>query len=167
MGRMKPQVTQDINVFINGKGYLGTASSLKLPDIAQETIEVKGAIGAKYATGAIKAMEMTFTLKVLDANLFLGLGLNTWQNRIPVIFKGNITQDGKQKALYGAVTGDWESITLSNLEPESEIEAEVKIQVHFIELTVDNLPVILVDHDNMICLIGGVDYLAQARANLL
>jgi P2 family phage contractile tail tube protein len=167
MGRLIPQTLQDLNVFINAKGYIGTISSLKLPDIVQGMVEVKGAIGAKYATGAIKAMEMTFTLKVVDANLFLGLGLNTWKNRIPVIFKGNIMQDGTEKAIYGAVTGDWESVNLGALEAEKEAEVEVKIQAHFFELTVDNLPVILVDHKNMICIIGGVDYLANARANLL
>jgi P2 family phage contractile tail tube protein len=112
-------------------------------------------------------MEATFKLKVLDANLFLALGLNTYQNRIPIVFKGSIKQDGQIKPISGALTGDWESLNPSEFSAGSEVETEVKIQVHFYELNIDNLPVILVDAKNYICMIGGVDYLADMRNNLM
>ena len=53
-----PQTIQDVNVFIDGQGYLGVSKSLKLPEIQQEMKERKGAIEAKYATGIIKPMEI-------------------------------------------------------------------------------------------------------------
>jgi P2 family phage contractile tail tube protein len=167
MSKLVPQVLQDVNIFVDGKGYLGVASSLKLPDITQETVEVKGGIGAKYATGAINAMEASFTLKVADVNLFLGLGLNTWQNRIPVVIKASIFQDGKTKPVLATITGDWEGLNLAAIEPGKEIETEIKMQVHFYSLDIDNTPVIVADVKNMICMIGGVDYLADMRSNLL
>ncbi|MDR2342789.1 MAG: phage major tail tube protein [Campylobacteraceae bacterium] len=167
MSKIAPQIIQDVNVFVNGQGYLGVASSLKLPDIVQETIEAKGGIGMKYATGAINAMEVTFKLKVIDANLFLTLGLNTWKNKIPIVFKGSYKQDNAVKPISGTIKGDWESITVSELSAGSEAEAEIKMQVHFYELNINNKPVILVDAKNLICVIGDVDYLSDMRANLL
>jgi P2 family phage contractile tail tube protein len=166
MGRMIPQTINDVNVFVDGKGYLGVVDSIKMPDIVQETVEAKGAITAKYATGAISAMEISFKLSVLDLNLFNAYGLNSFVSRVPLILKANIKDDNKQVPLLAAITGDFEAINVSDLTPGNKLEVEIKMQVHFYSLAIDNAPLVLIDTRNMICIIGGVDYLAQARSNL-
>jgi P2 family phage contractile tail tube protein len=164
---MAPQVFRDGKLFIDGYGYVGVVSSIKLPDIVQETVEAKGGIGAKYTTGAISAMEATFTLKVTDANLYIGFGLNTFKNKVPIVIKGSIFQDGSSKPVLVALTGNWESLNLAAMEAGKEIETEIKMQVHFYSLTIDGAPVILVDAQNYICMIGGVDYLKDFRDQVL
>ena len=49
--RSVPQVVQEANVYINGKGYLGVTKKLKLPVIEFETIEAKSALSTNYSTG--------------------------------------------------------------------------------------------------------------------
>jgi len=46
------------------------------------------------------------------------------------------------------------------------MEVSVKLAVHFLDINIGKIPVALFDVENMICLIGGVDYLAQVRSNL-
>lgn len=166
--RQIPQVVQEANVYINGQGYLGVVKSLTVPKIEQEMIEVKGALGGNFASGSIKPVEMEFKLSVIDKNMFLGYGLNTWQNRIPFLFKASIFQAGKGKAVpfSMAATGDIIEIDPGNLESGKELEVTVKLAVHFLDINVDKVPMVLFDVENMMCILGGVDYLAQVRSNL-
>ena len=168
MKRDIPQVVQECNVYINGQGYLGVTKNLKLPTIEFGMLEVKGAMEAEFSTGVIKATEIEFKIQVLDANLFIAAGLNTYANRVPLLFKASIFKSGTMKKvpLSLAVTGDFKTIELPDLEGGKEFEVTVKMSAHFINLNIDNVPVILKDVENMICMIGGVDHLAQTRANL-
>ncbi|MDR0666870.1 MAG: phage major tail tube protein [Campylobacteraceae bacterium] len=166
MKKQIPQVIQDLNAFLDGKGYLGVVSEVQLPAIVQETVETKGGVGAKYATGAISAMEATLKLNILDANTYLSFGLNTFENRIPIILKGSIYDDGNSKPLVVVFTADIESITPSAFKAGEVIEQEIKLQVQFYSLTIGDIPVVVIDSRNMICMIGGVDYLGDLRSNL-
>ncbi|EJP75096.1 MULTISPECIES: phage major tail tube protein [Campylobacter] len=165
--RQIPQVVQEANVYINGQGYLGVVKSLTIPKIEQEMVEMKGALSGNFASGSIKAVEMEFKLNILDKNMFLGYGLNTWKNRIPFLFKASIFQAGREPMPFSmAVTGDIIEIDPGSFESGKEMEVNVKLAVHFLDLNIDKIPMIVFDVENMICLIGGVDYLAKVRSNL-
>ncbi|MBE2986560.1 phage major tail tube protein [Campylobacter sp. RM12920] len=166
--RKIPQVVQEANAYINGQGYLGVVKSLTIPKIEQDMIEIKGALGGNFASGSIKPVEMEFKLSVIDKNMYLGYGLNTWQNRIPFLFKASIYQAGKGEAVpfSMAVTGDIVEIDPGSFESGKELEVTVKLAVHFLDINIDKIPMVLFDVENMICLIGGVDYLAKVRSNL-
>lgn len=168
MRREVPQVVQECNVFVNGKGYLGVTKSLKLPTLEFETIESKGAISAEYSTGVLKATEMEFKVQVIDKNTFLSMGINSYVNRVPFLFKASIFQSGNASKvpLSLAITGDIKSLEFSELESSKEIEVTIKMSVHFMDLNINKIPVILKDVENMICIVGGVDYMAQVRSNL-
>ena len=144
MKRQIPQVIQEGNVYIDGIGYLGVTKKLKLPTIEFEMIENKGALSTNYTTGMLKATEVEFTVSVLDKNMWVNLGLNSFTNRIPWLFKASIFQSGKSKTVpfSAAFTGD------------------------IISYEVDGVPMVLKDSENMICVIGGVDYMAGVRSNL-
>ena len=166
--RQIPQVVQEAAVYVNGKGYIGVVKKLTIPKIEQEMVEAKGAFGGKYSSGSIKPMEMEFTLSVADVNLFVALGLNTFTKRIPMLFKASIHQagTGKQVPFSMAITGDIEAVEMADFESGKELETTLKLGVHFVDINIDNIPVLLADVENMICLIGGVDYLASVRNNL-
>lgn len=168
VNRSVPQVVQEANVYINGKGYLGVTKKLKLPVIEFETIEAKSALSTNYSTGILKATDIEFTVSKVDKNQFLAIGLNSWTNRVPFLFKASIHQSGKAKdiPLSLAITGDIISWEMSDLEAGKEIEITIKMSAHFIDLNVDSVPMILKDSENMICIVGGVDYLASVRSNL-
>lgn len=168
VSRQVPQIVQDVNVFINGMGYLGVTKKLKLPTIEFETIEVKSALSTTYNSGVLKPTEIEFTVSKIDKNQFLSIGLNSWTNRVPFLFKASIHQSGKAKdvPLSLAITGDIISYEVSDLESAKEMEITIKMSAHFIDLNIDSIPMILKDSENMICIVGGVDYMAQVRSNL-
>ena len=160
MKRQIPQVIQEGNVYIDGIGYLGVTKKLKLPTIEFEMIESKGALSTNYTTGMLKATEVEFTVSVLDKNMWVNLGLNSFTNRIPWLFKASIFQSGKSK------TGDIISYEVSEFESGKELEVNIKLSAHFVDINVDGVPMVLKDSENMICVIGGVDYMAGVRSNL-
>lgn len=166
MTRALPQVIQDINVYLDGTGHLGNVKALKLPTIKQIMVEAKGGISANHASGAIEAMELTFKLNVHEASVYWHFGVNTFTNKIPLVFKGSTFQNGKSLPAVAIIKGDFDSIDASEFEAGKEIETDVTIAVHSYELLLDNKQAILVDTKNSICLIGGVDYFRQMRANL-
>ncbi|MDR2100095.1 MAG: phage major tail tube protein [Campylobacteraceae bacterium] len=166
MGKLVPNTIQDVNAFLDGKGYLGVTKDLQLPAIAQKVVETNGAVSADYAAGALEKMELSFKLNIIDANTFLAFGINTFENRVPLVFKGSIYDEGKSKPAIVVVTGDIVSITPSAWNAGEVVEQEIKVSVHFYSLVIDSIPVILVDAKNMICMIGGRDFFADLRANL-
>ncbi|MCI6989290.1 MAG: phage major tail tube protein [Campylobacter sp.] len=168
MKRVAPQVIQEANVYINGKGYLGVSKNVKIPTIEWEMIENKGALSANYSAGVLKDTQMSFKLNVLDLNTFLSFGLNSFSNRVPFLFKASIHQSGKFEdvPLSLAVTGDIVSLETTELESGKEMEVDITMSAHFMSLIIDGKPLILKDTENMICIIGGVDYMAKVRSNL-
>lgn len=168
MKRVAPQIIQEANVFINGKGYLGISKNVKIPTLEWEMIENKGALSANYTTGILKDTEMEFKINVLDFNTFLSFGLNSFTNRVPFLFKASIHQSGKANKvpLSMAVTGDIISLETTELEAGKEMEVTIKMSAHFLNLNIDGVPLIIKDVENMICIVGGVDYMAKVRSNL-
>lgn len=168
MKRVAPQIIQEANVFINGKGYLGISKNVKIPTLEWEMIENKGALSANYTTGILKDTEMEFKINVLDFNTFLSFGLNSFTNRVPFLFKASIHESGKANKvpLSMAVTGDIISLETTELEAGKEMEVTIKMSAHFLNLNIDGVPLILKDVENMICIVGGVDYMAKVRSNL-
>lgn len=164
MKRNIPQVVVEANAFINGKGYLGIVKNLKVPTIEFETIETKGALGATYQTGALKDTQVEFKISKIDKNQFVSLGLNAFSSRIPFLFKAGFFEgSGKQKSFSMALTGDILSYEISDFEDNKEIEVTYKVSAHFLDINIDGVPMVLKDVENMICVIGGVDYMAKLR----
>ena len=46
------------------------------------------------------------------------------------------------------------------------MEVTITLQAHFVDINIDKTPMVLKDAENMILMIGGVDYMAKVRANL-
>ncbi|PSM51370.1 phage tail tube protein FII [Campylobacter blaseri] len=165
--RIAPMVLQEANVFINGKGYLGVTKKFKIPTLEQEVTQAKGALTTEYSAGVFKPMEVEIPLSVVDFNLYAGFGLNNLTNKIPLLIKGSIHQSGKEKQeLALAITGDFKSIEHGDYEAGAEFETTLKASVHFMSLTIDGKPLIVYDVDNMICIVGGVDYMSKVRSIL-
>lgn len=168
MKREALQTIQEANAYINGKGYLGLVKKLKIPTLEWEMIEAKGALSTNYNAGILKATEFEFTISKMDKNEYLSFGLNSFAARVPFLFKASIHQSGKLKKVpfSMAITGDIISMDTSDFESGKEAEVTFKVAAHFVDINIDGVPMLLKDSENMICLIGGVDYMAGVRANL-
>jgi len=125
-------------------------------------------MSTEYSMGVLKPTNIEFKISSLDRNIFLTMGLNSYSLRVPFLFKASIFQSGSTKKLPVSlsITGDILALEMGDFESAKEMEVSIKMSAHFINLTIDGIPTILKDVENMICLIGGVDYMANVRANL-
>ncbi|PZT47261.1 phage tail protein [Helicobacter valdiviensis] len=164
-----PQVIEQANCFIDGYGYAGVARDITLPTIEQEVIESKGAISANYGTGIFKAMEASFKISEMGEQMFNAFGANTFnKEKIPLVFKASIHQSGSGKEVPFVVEldGEWTSITPPSIVAGSEFTSEVKINVHYIKISMDGKKLFLADVKNLILEIDGKDLLSGVRENL-
>ncbi|TKX29521.1 phage major tail tube protein [Campylobacter estrildidarum] len=164
-----PQVIEQANCFIDGYGYAGVARDIALPTIEQEVLESKGALSANYGTGVFKAMECSFKISEMGIQAFEAFGSNTFSKfKIPLVFKASIHQSGSGKEVPFVIelNGEFTSIVLPSIVAGSEFTNEIKINVHFIKITMDNQRLFLADVKNLILEFNGVDKMAKIRSNL-
>lgn len=162
-----PQVIQQANVYIDGQGYLGVTKSVKLPTLEWETVEVKGGLGYNAGTGILKPVEIELKLTNIDFNLYAAMGANNYVLRTPILIKESIHQSGgKEQAIAVSVLGEFTQIEANDQESGNEMEVTLKIAATFYSVSVGNTPVIIVDTQNLICMIGGVDQMQKLRENL-
>lgn len=166
MSRIIPNAIEDVTIFIDGKGYLGVAESFTPPTITQKTIDALGAANSKRASGSIEPLEISVKISVLDVNLWNAYGINTYINRVPLVFKASVHQENTSVPFMAIVTGDFEEVSRAEFKSGDKIEIELKIQVHKYAETINNVPTILYDADNTILMMGGVDYFEKVRENL-
>jgi P2 family phage contractile tail tube protein len=166
MSRLIPNAIEDVVVFVDGKGYLGAIDSFQPPTITQKTKEAPGAANSKRASGSIEALELTFKLSVLDVALWVAYGINTYTNKVPLVLKASVHQNGASVPYMAILSGDFEEISRSEFKSGEKIEVSVKVQVHKYAETIDGVPTLLYDADNTILMMGGVDYFAKVRENL-
>lgn len=108
MKRIIGEVIQESNVYIDGQGYLGVVRNLKLPDIEQEMIETKGALGANYGTGVLKPLEINFKIAVADPVLFAAYFHTTYSEiKAPLLFRESVHRGEKTTEL---LQSSWENL---------------------------------------------------------
>ncbi|PZT47147.1 phage tail protein [Helicobacter valdiviensis] len=167
MKRIIGEVIQESNVYIDGQGYLGVVRNLKLPDIEQEMVEVKGVMGANYSSGTLKPLEITFKLAVADPVLYTAFFHTTFSEiKAPLLFRESVHRGGKNYGINAEFLGEFISISESDHESGSEVEVEVKMAVHFYMQRRNNIPIITYDHKNTILMVNGIDLMGSIRDNL-
>ncbi|HEB9324891.1 TPA: phage major tail tube protein [Campylobacter jejuni] len=164
-----PQVIEQANCFIDGYGYAGVARDITLPIIEQEVLESKGALSVNYGTGVFKAMECSFKISEMGEQAFEAFGANTFsKTKIPLVFKASIHQSGsgKQVPFVVELNGEFTSMTPPSIVAGGEFTSEIKINVHFIKITMDGKRLFLADIKNLILEFNGIDKMAKVKANL-
>ncbi|MGL4225873.1 MAG: phage major tail tube protein [Shewanella sp.] len=157
-----PHFLTGMTVFVDGQGLLGTVKTVALPKVEQmrETI-VSGGFERSITTGVFKAMECELTLSEYSPTVY-----NSWLSQIPIVIKGSVKEKGKSYPIVAVIKGE-RDIDDGTLETNKEVERKVKVYCDFYSLTVNNVPQVLLDVDNMIANIQGKDYLADMRSHLL
>ncbi|KJY83279.1 hypothetical protein TW81_09760 [Vibrio galatheae] len=157
-----PHHLAGLTAFVDGVGILGTVKQVTLPKVEQmrETI-VQGGFERSLSTGVFKAMECELVLSEFNM-----LAYNAWNDLVPIVIKGSIKSKGLRYPVVAVVKGE-RDVDDGTLEGNKEIERKIKVYVDFYSLTVNNVPQVLIDLENLIANIGGKDYLADLRTHLL
>ncbi len=160
-----PQYLSAMTVFIDGIGLLGTAKQIALPKVEQmrETISA-GGFERSVATGVFKAMEAEITLSEYHASVYKAA--NSLSKPPTFVTKGSITQKGQDYPVIATLKGGVD-VDDGNWETGKEAERKVKVYLDFYSLEINGVEQCMLDVDNMIARIQGVDLLEKVRSHVL
>ena len=165
MGQNK-QIFTDMNILVDGIGNVGVSSKCELPKIEFLTVEKDGAMSYEEVIPLIKAMSAKITLNEWNPVTFTALGA-LFNVGALVICKGSTVQDGKAVPVMATFGGKVKIIENSIPDRGKEVEAVFEIAVTSYALMLNNVPVVMIDVKNMICMVGGNDLMSDLRSHIL
>ncbi len=157
-----PHFLTGMTAFVDGMGLLGTVKTVQLPKVEQlRETTTAGGFERSINTGVFKAMEAELTISEYNEVVY-----NAWQSQIPVVIKGSVKEKGKTYLIEATFKGE-RDIDDGTLETGKEVERKIKVFCDYYSLTINGVPQVLLDVDNMIANIMGKDYLEDMRKHLL
>ena len=163
-----PEKISDVNIFIDGVGHLGVVEEVKLPEIKQKLESVNvGGIERDIQTGIFEKMETEITLTEYSPIVYAAMAANM-KKGLPVVFicKANIVQGGKKKGVIATIAGDV-TVTDNSLKGGETAKRTIKVSVRKYIWEVDGKQGVMIDVDNLVGVIDGVDVLEELRKNLM
>jgi len=163
-----PEKISDVNVFIDGVGHLGVVEEVKLPEVKQKLESVNvGGIERDIQTGVFEKMEAEITLTEYSPIVYAAMAANM-KKGLPVVFicKANIVQGGVKKGVVATIAGDV-TINDNSLKGGETAKRTIKVSVRKYALEIDGKQGVLIDVDNLVAVLDGVDVLEELRKNLM
>lgn len=159
----QPEVLNSVSVFVDGIGFIASTASVELPKIEFEQFESKSGVSTnKIATSVLKAMEAKFELNETNRVYFLELA-RRFGTYATVWVKANTVIDGHERKIVATLRGTVDNFEFFKPELGKETKSSFTMNVRFFNYVQDGEPLVLVDVDNMICALAGVDIWANQR----
>jgi len=162
-----PQMMKDINIFVDGIGHLGTSKEVKLPQVKfkKQSIE-RGGFEKDINIGTLEKLEAEFTLSEYSPAVYAAMGAGTATGLgANITIKGSITQQGKNIPALATLQGEIE-VDDGTWKANGEVERKINMSVNKYIMEIDGKQGVLLDTENMIAIIDGVDYLADLRSQI-
>ena len=168
MAMYKPQTLVDANVWVNGKHHLGVSSKVKLPNIEFLKTEQKaGGFERELFNGVLGKMEGELTFRVYSDKAFEASKLAYQSSdHIEILIKASYYQDGKKYPIVANWKGN-ANVEDKELEAGGEVERTLKMSIVVADLSINGKQEYQIDSDNMVCIINGVDLLADLRSQIM
>lgn len=116
---MLPKVLKSWNLFIDGRGFAGTATKVKLPKLEIEGDEYRGGgmLGPVQLDLGMAAMELGFTLAEFSAPVLRAWGIDDVSGIQARFLGAAVGQDGSgTDAIEISARGRWKSIDMGEAE---------------------------------------------------
>jgi hypothetical protein len=159
---------KNINLFADARTYMGKVTELTPPKLTSKTEEYRGGgMGGpvEYTMGYEK-LSASFTLAEADKHLLKLAGLQA-HHAVNVQMRGVIDDEqGNVGSIVITLRGKITEADLGTMKPGEKSETKFTMAVNFYELKVDDEIVHLVDVQNNVYTIGGVDQMIAHRAIL-
>jgi P2 family phage contractile tail tube protein len=168
MPMYKPQTIVDANIFVNGKHHLGVSSKVKLPNIEFLKNEQKaGGFERELFNGILGKMEGELTFRVFSDKAFEASKLSYQSSdHAEILIKGSYYQNGKKYPIVANWKGN-ANVEDKELEAGGEVERTLKMSIVVADLTIKGKQEYQIDSDNMVCIVGGTDLLADLRGQIM
>ncbi|MFA5688569.1 MAG: phage major tail tube protein [Kiritimatiellales bacterium] len=163
-----PRKLKNINLFVDGRTYIGKVTSLTPPKLTAVVEEHRGGgmnVPIDYTMGFEK-LEAEWVLAEVDKHLLKlsGLQLNA---AINAQFRAVIDDEmGNVGSVVVNLTGKITEADLGEWKPGENSESKFKMSVIFYEMKVDSETVVYIDAANNVWTIGKVDQMLVYRALL-
>ena len=163
-----PEKISSVNVFIDGVGHLGVVEEVKLPEVKQKLESVNvGGIERDIQTGIFEKMEAEITLTEYSPIVYAAMAANM-KKGLPVVFicKSQIVQGGEKKGVIATIAGDI-TVNDNSLKGGETAKRSIKVSVRKYVWEIDGKQGVMIDVDNLIGIIDGVDVLEELRKHLM
>lgn len=158
-----PTFLTGMTVWIDGVGLLGTAKTITLPKIEKNReTTTQGGFERSVDTGIFKAMECELEFSELHSSTYKAIA----KNNPTFVAKGSIKHKIVNKAVVLTVKGGID-VDDGNFETGNEVTQKVKVFCDFYQLEIAGEKLVMLDVENMIAEINGVDYLDTVRKQIL
>lgn len=161
-------VSKNINLFVDGRGYAGQVEEVNPPKLTQKTEEFRG--GGMNApieiTLGMEKLEADFTLVSYDRDVLALFGV-TEGNTVPFIVREALESfDGTITAVVHTMRGKIKEIDPGARKPGDVPKLKVSLALSYYKLQHGGTAVHEIDVENMIQVINGTDALAAVRSAL-
>jgi len=152
---------KEINVFVEGVGFLGLCESFKEPVVKTKKIDSPN--GAVVDSGVLDKLEAEATLRSINDIYYDAM---TKLHKAKFVFKERITESSEDRTIIHTIIGSFD------LEPsESKYASEKKytLKIYPMQYTkeIDGKEVVFVDMENYICRLNSKDILEETRNAIL
>lgn len=165
---MLPRILKNINLFADGRNYMGKVTAVTLPKLTSKTEEYRGGgMGGpiEYTMGFEK-LTASFTLSDMDKHVMKFAGLQA-HHAFGCQMRGVIEDEqGNIGSIVGTLRGKITELDLGEMKPGEKAEMKISMAVNYYELKVDDETVHSIDVVNNVYTIGGVDQMIAHRAIL-
>ena len=167
MSLLQPHTISDVNVFLDGQGFLGVIKELNLPVLEKDIrMQENAGLTRPVDLGLFKELKIEFTMQQLSAAVPAWLATGRELDS-PLIFKAGILEGAETKEFLSSAKGLITKYELPSLGPKVELEAKLEIALNFFSVTFNGEQLMLFDTENAVAVINGVDLLAETRSALL
>jgi len=163
LGNYTGEVLRDMNLFVGGIGKAGLVDEVTLPKVTTVTADHNGGgmAGPIEIPTGIDKLETDFTMAGIDPETMILFGL-THNKAIALTFRGAIDDGGEIKPVIAVMTGIVKEVETTTKKGE-KIASKFSLNLSYYSLTVNALPIYLIDKINNIVMIGGTDMNADVR----
>lgn len=163
-----PKVLQGFNLFVDGRGYAAKVRECELPKLTIKTEEFQpGGFDAPVEMDmGLEKLETNFTLLDYDADVLkqFGLGHN---NTVPVTLRGALSYgDGTTVPAVVQLQGMFREVEPPKFGKPGKLEMKATMSLKYYKLEINGETIHEIDVENMVRIVGGVDYLASMRENI-
>lgn len=161
-------IRKNFNLFIAGRGYAGQIDEFNAPKMTLVTSEFRaGGMDAPIDLDmGMEKLTCDFSMKSYDAMVLALFGLKVGES-VPLIAREALeSADGTVKAVTHIMRGKVTALDPGTSKPGEPPMLKVDMSLSFYSMAHDGVPIHVIDVENMVRIIAGVDQLSATRAAL-
>jgi hypothetical protein len=165
---MLDQILKNMNLFVDGRGYAGNVQEMEPPTLTVQTEEYRGG-GMDAPVNldmGMEALECSFTLTQYDKDVLKQFGLAIG-SVTPLTMRGHVeSDDGTTEPIVINMRGKVTTMEYGTWTPGEKATLQATVSLRYYKYTQGGEVLHEIDVPGMKRIIGGVDQLAEMRANL-